>query len=327
MKVSIIGSTGRVGKSTALCLAEEETVSVLQLISRKESFERSKGELLDISDALAAKEVSVDLETSSDIRDVNDSKIIIITAGVPRKPNMERDDLAHVNGRIVAKYASEIGEFAQNSMILVVTNPVDVMTYVALKYSGFHPSKVFGLGNHLDSLRLKNYMAKHFNVHVSEVHTRVIGQHGPYMVPLISSTSIGGIPLEYYSKRDYFSGYKPFDLEGTIKKVINAGSNIISRKGATEYGPAFAISNIVKTVLNDEKRILTVSTLIDGEVADIRDVCLGVPVKLGKDGIEGIVPFLMDDSEREAFIEAAEFVKGSTVEVMRLLEEEGLKRC
>jgi len=324
MKVSIIGSTGRVGKSTALCLAEEETVSVLQLISRKESFERSEGELLDISDALAAKGVSVELETSSDIEDVHDSKIIIITAGIPRKPNMERDDLAHLNGRIVANYAAKIGKFAPDSMILVVTNPVDVMTYVALKYSGFHPSRVFGLGNHLDSLRLKNYMAKHFNVHVSEVHTRVIGQHGPYMVPLISSTSIGGIPLEYYSKRDYFSGYKPFDLKGTIEKVINAGSNIISKKGATEYGPAFAISNIVKTILNDEKRILTVSTLLEGEVVGVRDVCLGVPVKLGKNGIEGIVPFLMDNYEREAFLKAAKIVGASTREVMRILEEEGL---
>lgn len=324
MKVSIIGSTGRVGKSTALCLAEEETVSVLQLISRKESFERSEGELLDISDALAAKGVSVELETSSDIEDVHDSKIIIITAGVPRKPGMERDDLAPLNGRIVANYASRIGKFAPDSMILVVTNPVDVMTYVALKYSGFHPSRVFGLGNHLDSLRLKNYMARHFNVHVSEVHTRVIGQHGPYMVPLISSTSIGGIPLEYYSKRDYFSGYKRFDLKGTIEKVINAGSDIISRKGATEYGPAFAVSNIVKTILNDEKRILTVSTLLEGEVVGIRDVCLGVPVKLGKNGIEGIVPFLMDSYEREAFFKAAEVVGESTREVMRILEEEGL---
>lgn len=145
MKVSIIGSTGRVGKSTALCLAEEETVSTLQLISREESFERSKGELLDISDALAAKGVSVDLETSSDIRDVRNSKIIIITAGIPRKPNMERDDLAHVNGRIVATYASEIGKFAPDSMILVVTNPVDVMSYVALKYSGFHPKVGFSV--------------------------------------------------------------------------------------------------------------------------------------------------------------------------------------
>ncbi len=324
MKVSIIGSTGRVGKSTALCLAEEETVSTLQLISRKRSLERSRGELLDISDALAAKGVSVELETSADIEDVQDSKIIVITAGTPREPGMDREELGPINGQIVAKYASEISKFAPESMILVVTNPVDVMTYVALKYSGFHPSRVFGLGNHLDSLRLKNYMAEHFDVHVSEVHTRVIGQHGPYMVPLISSTSIGGIPLEYYSRKDYFSDHKPFDLNRTVEKLINAGSNIIDKKGATEYGPAFAISNIVKTILNDEKRILTISSLIRGEIENIKDVCLGAPVKLGRNGIEGIVPILMDSNEKRAFIKAAEVVKKLTDKVMGTLQNKDI---
>lgn len=322
MKVSIIGSTGRVGRATALCLAEEEAVKTLHLISRKESLEQNFGEVLDMSDALAAKGVSVKLENSADIENVHGSRIVVITAGVPRTADMDRDDLAFKNGRIVADYARQIARFAPDSIILVVTNPVDVMTYVALRYSGFHPSRVFGLGNHLDSLRLKNYMARHFNVHVSEVHTRVIGQHGPYMVPLISSTSIGGIPIEHYARRDYFSGYKKFDLKKTIDKVIHAGSNIIRRKGATEYGPAFAISNIVTTILNDERRILTVSTLMEGEIDGIRDVCLGVPVKLGKNGIEGVVPVLMDRDEREAFREAANHVRDSTRRVMEFLDEE-----
>ena len=322
MKVSIIGSTGRVGRATALCLAEEEAVNTLHLISREESLEQNIGEVLDMSDALAAKGVSVKLENSADIENIHGSRIVVITAGVPRTAEMDRDDLGFQNGKIVAEYARKIARFAPDSIILVVTNPVDVMTYVALRYSGFHPSRVFGLGNHLDSLRLKNYMARHFNVHVSEVHTRVIGQHGPYMVPLISSTSIGGIPIEHYARRDYFSGYKRFDLKKTIDKVINAGSNIISKKGATEYGPAFAISNIVKTILNDERRILTVSTLMEGEIDGIRDVCLGVPVKLGKKGIEGVVPVLMDRDEREAFREAADYVKSSTYRVMEFLEDE-----
>ncbi|MCK9151618.1 malate dehydrogenase [Methanobacterium alcaliphilum] len=320
MKVSIIGSTGRVGKAAALCLAEEHAVNTLQLISREESLDHNKGEVLDIYDALAAKGVSITIQTSSDVSDVQGSQVVVITAGAPRTPDMQRMELGSENAKIIADYAKKIAKAAPDTIILVVTNPVDVMTYVALKNSGFPSSRVFGLGNHLDSLRLRNYMAEHFKVHVSEVHTRVIGQHGPYMVPLISSTSIGGIPIEYYSARDYFTDYKSFNLKNTIEKVINAGSNIISKKGATEYGPAFAISNIVNTILNDEKKILTVSTLMEGEIDGIKDVCLGVPVKLGENGIEGIVPVQMDRDEREALQDAADFIKKSTDEIMKELE-------
>lgn len=320
MKVSIIGATGRVGRAAAFCLAEENSVNNLVLIAREESVDKIKGESLDIYDALAAKGVYVSIKTSSDLTDIKDSNVVVLSAGASRKPGMERIDLGTSNAKIVAEYSRKIAEVAPDSTILVITNPVDVMTYVALKASGFKKNKVFGLGNHLDSLRFKNYMAKHFHVHVSEIHTRIIGQHGPHMVPLISSTSIGGIPIEYYSAWDYFTGYKPFDIKKTIEKVKNAGSNIISKKGATEYGPAFAISNIVTTILNNEKKILTVSAYLDREIEGIEDVCLGVPVKLGIKGIDGILPIKMSEDERESFMKAAEVVKENTEEIMKHLD-------
>ena len=322
MKVSIIGATGRVGRAAAFCLAEENSVNKLVLISREESVDKIKGESLDIYDALAAKGVYVSIKTSSDLNSIEDSDVVVLTAGASRKPGMERADLGSINAKIVADYARKIAEISPDSIILVITNPVDVMTYVALKASGFSKNKVFGLGNHLDSLRFKNYMAKHFHVHVSEIHTRIIGQHGPNMVPLISSTSIGGIPIEYYSAWDYFTGYKPFDINETIETVKNAGNNIISKKGATEYGPAFAISNIVTTILNDERKILTVSAYLEGEIEGIDDVCLGVPVKLGVDGIEGILPIKMSEDERDSFIEAAKMVKEDTKKIMEDLDSE-----
>ena len=320
MKVSIIGATGRVGRAAAFCLAEENSVNKLVLIAREESVDKIKGESLDIYDALAAKGVYVSIKTSSDLNSIEGSDVVVLTAGASRRPGMEREDLGSLNAEIVADYSRKIAEIAPNSIILVITNPVDVMTYVALKASGFNKNKVFGLGNHLDSLRFKNYMAKHFHVHVSEIHTRIIGQHGPHMVPLISSTSIGGIPIEYYSAWDYFTGYKPFDIKKTIETVKNAGNNIISKKGATEYGPAFAISNIVTTVLNDERKILTVSAYLEGEIEGIDDVCLGVPVKLGIEGIEGILPIKMSDDERDSFIKAAEVVKKDTKKIMENLD-------
>ncbi|WP_414469529.1 malate dehydrogenase [Methanobacterium sp. ACI-7] len=316
MKVSIIGATGRVGRAAAFCLAEENSVNKLVLIAREKSLCKIEGESLDIYDALAAKGVHVSVKTSCDIEDIEGSSVVVLTAGASRKPGMEREDLGLKNAKIIAEYAKKIAEIAPDSIILVITNPVDVMTYVALKASGFKKEKVFGLGNHLDSLRFKTYIAKHFHVHVSEIHTRIIGQHGPHMVPLISSTSVGGIPIEYYSAWDYFTGYKPFDIKKTIESVKNAGSNIISKKGATEYGPAFAISNIVTTVLNDENKILTVSAYLEGEIEDINDVCLGVPVKLGIEGIKGILPIKMSKYERKSFLEAAEEVKKETDKIM-----------
>lgn len=320
MKVSIIGATGRVGRAAAFCLAEENSVNKLVLISREKSLGKIQGESLDIYDALAAKGVYVSIKTSSDLEDIRGSNVVVLSAGASRKPGMEREDLGTINAAIVAEYSKKIAEIAPDSIILVITNPVDVMTYVALKASGFKKEKVFGLGNHLDSLRFKNYMAKHFHVHVSEIHTRIIGQHGPHMVPLISSTSIGGIPIEYYSAWDYFTGYQPFDIKSTIENVKNAGSNIISKKGATEYGPAFAISNIVTTILNNENKILTVSAYLEGEIENIDDVCLGVPVKLGINGIKGILPIKMSEEERKSFLKAAEVVKEETKKLMKNLD-------
>lgn len=312
--MSVIGASGRVGRTAAFCLAEENMVSKLVLFAREESLEKIEGESLDMYDAMAAKEIRIKILSSCEMENLHDSDIVVITAGVPRTAGMSRSDIAIPNAKIVAEYARLVAEYSPNSIIMVVTNPVDVMTYVALKASGFDRNKVFGLGNHLDSLRLRNMLAKHFNIHVSEVHTRVIGEHGDHMVPLVSSTSIGGILIKNYA----LDG--TIDVEGMVKKVINAGSYVIDKKGSTEFGPAYAIANIISTILNDDKKILTVSAYLDGEIEDIKDVCLGVPVKLGINGIERIIPIKMSQNEIDAFKKAAKFVKKETDAVMKSLE-------
>lgn len=314
MKVSVIGASGKVGRTSAFCLAEENMVSKLVLFSREKSLPKIEGESLDMYDAMAAKDIRISIVASSEMENLHDSDVVVIAAGVPRREGMSRSEIAIPNAKVIAEYSRMVAKYSPNSIILVVTNPVDVMTYVALKASGFDRSKVFGLGNHLDSLRLRNMLAKHFNIHVSEIHTRVIGEHGDHMVPLVSSTSIGGILLKNYA----LGG--TIDIEGMVKKVINAGSYVIGKKGSTEFGPAYAIANIISTVLNDEKKILTVSAYLDGEIEGIKDVCLGVPVKLGINGIERIIPIKMSDNETEAFKSAAEFVKKRTDEVMKTLK-------
>ncbi|BDZ69361.1 malate dehydrogenase [Methanobacterium ferruginis] len=309
MKVSVIGASGRVGKAAAFCLAEESVVSEMVLLSREKSLDQIQGEALDMNDAMAAKDIRVSITPSCNFEDMAGSKIVVITAGVPRTADMTRMDVAIPNAKIISEYSRLVAKYAPESIILVVTNPVDVMTYVAYKASGFPRNRVIGLGNHLDSLRLKNVIARHFNIHVSEIHTRIIGEHGEHMVLLLSSTSVGGILV------DDFPQYQSFDVDEIVEKVKNAGSYVINKKGATEYGPAFAIANIVKTVLNDEKRILTLTTFLDGEIYGVSDVCLGVPVKLGANGVERIIKVKMNEDELNSFKIAGKAVKESTEKV------------
>ena len=187
------------------------------------------------------------------------------------------------------------------------------MTTVALKASGFNKMKVIGVGNHLDSLRLKNYFSRMVNINGSEVHTRVVGEHGENMVPLLSSTTIGGIPLKYFVE------YVDMDVISLLQQLRNAGKTIISKKGATEYGPAFAISNIISTIITDTHKVLTVSCYLDGEVEGVEGVSLGVPAVTSKNGIAVIVPIHMSDYEKKSFIKAAETIRETTKHVNETL--------
>ena len=311
VKVSILGATGVIGKNVAFTLARADTVDEIVLFSRPESIDKAKGESYDMYDALAAEDIDCRLSPSSDYNDIVGSDIVLITAGTPRQEGMSRMDLAVPNAQIVRNYAEKIAEYAPDSIILIATNPVDVMTTIALEASGFKKSRVIGIGNHLDSLRLKAYFSRQINVNSSEVHTRVIGEHGEHMVPLLSSTTIGGIPLKYFLKS------VDMDVPRLINRLRNAGNTIISKKGATEYGPAFAISNLISTIITDSHKVLTVSTYLDGQIEDVSDVSLGVPVVLSKKGIAMIVPIHMNDYEKMRFKEAAESVREVTEEVKK----------
>ena len=313
VKVSIFGSTGTIGKNVAFTLAREDTVDEIVLFARPESVEKARGESFDMYDALAAEDIDCRLTPSSDFQDLKNSAIVLITAGIPREEGMNRRDLALPNAKIVDKYAKEISKHAPDAIILVATNPVDVMTTVAFKASGFDKKRVIGIGNHLDSLRLKAYFSRQININSSEVHTRVIGEHGDHMVPLLSSTTIGGIPLKYFVKS------VDMEVPRLVNRLKKAGNTIISKKGATEYGPSFAISNLISTIITDSHKVLTVSNYLEGEVGDVWNVSLGVPAVLSKKGIAMIVPIHMNDLELHEFKEAAKVVKQTTDEVLQSL--------
>ena len=298
-KVSILGATGVIGKNVAFTLARADTVDEIVLFAREGSIEKAKGESFDMYDALAAEDIDCKLTPSSQFSDIANSDIVLITAGAPRKEGMKRLDLAIPNAEIVRDYAEKIAVHAPDSIILIATNPVDVMTTIALEASGFDKTKVIGIGNHLDSLRLKTYFSKQININSSEVHTRVIGEHGDHMVPLLSSTTIGGIPLKYFIQS------VDIDIPKLISRLRKAGNTIISKKGATEYGPSYAISNLISTIISDSHKILTVSTYLNGEIAGVDGVSLGVPVVLSKKGIVMIVAIHMNDYEENKFKQAS----------------------
>ena len=314
VKVSIIGATGIIGKNVAFTLAREDTVDEIVMFSRPKSLDKAKGETYDMYDALAARDIDCKLTPTSDFEDIAGSHIVLIAAGIHREKGMKRLDLAVPNAKIVDYYSRKIAEFSPESIILVATNPVDVMTTVALKASGFKKSKVIGVGNHLDSLRLKNYFSRQIDINSSEVHTRVIGEHGDHMVPLLSSTTIGGIPLKYFVE------YVNLDITGLVEQLKHAGNTIISKKGATEYGPAFAISNLMSTIITDSHKVLTVSNYLDGEIEMVEGVSLGVPAVISKKGVAMIVPIHMNHIEKKEFYEAANTVKQATDEVYENLD-------
>lgn len=311
-KVSILGSTGTIGKNVAFTLARMDTVDEIVMFSRPQSLNRVKGETYDMYDALAARDIDCKLTPTCDFNEIRGSDIVLIAAGIHREPGMNRLDLAIPNAKIVQCYAKKVAEYSPDSIILVATNPVDVMTTIALESSGFDKMRVIGVGNDLDSLRLKNYFSRKVNINSSEVHTRVVGEHGNHMVPLLSSTSIGGIPLKYFH-------YPDLNVRALVEQLKNAGNTIISKKGATEYGPAFAISNLISMMITDSHKVLTVSCYLEGEVEGVENVSLGVPAVTSKKGIAMIVPVHMNDFEKKAFLDAAEVVRDTTDKVKKSL--------
>lgn len=313
-KVTIIGATGNVGMFAAHTVSRIPYVSEMLLVGRPGREDFLAGCCRDLSDSFAARGTHVQLSYSTSLADGEGSDIIICTAGIPRRPGQDRNDLAFENAKIVADVARTIGRCSPDAILFIVTNPVDVMTAVALKYSGFQPGRVFGLGTHLDSMRLKSQIAQYFRVHVSEVHTRIIGEHGESMVPLWSSTTIGGIQIRNLPT---FSGLPAREM---VDAVRTSGQTIIRDKGATVYGPGEAIATLVRTILGDENRILTVSSYITSQIHGIGDVCIGVPARINRNGIFPI-PIRLEEDEVIGFRESVQKIRKITTEVMERLEE------
>jgi len=297
-KVSIIGA-GNVGSTTAMMIAQEGLADVV-LLDVAQNIARAKA--LDISHALAAQSRDARVWAADNFSGIGASDIVIITAGFPRKPGMSRDDLLKANADVVKGVAKEIKKHAPAAIVIVVTNPLDVMTYLAYKITGFSNSRVFGMAGVLDSARFVDFIAEKLKAKRSDIETMVLGSHGSLMVPVLSHTKIGGKPLA-----ELLTQAQIAELAELTK---NAGAQIVSLlgTGSAYYGPAASVARMVKAVLANSKTTHCVCAYLQGQYG-IRDVYLGTPCVLGKKGIETVVELKLSPQESELFSKAAEAVK------------------
>jgi malate dehydrogenase len=319
-KVTIIGATGRVGQYAALSISRIPYIRDIQLYGRDGSQAILDGISRDLIDSFAATGTDSTVRWSCELADMRGSDVVIIAAGLARRPDQDRLDLAQENARIVADLSVHIRKYASEAMIMMVTNPVDIMTSVALRYSGMRPNRVFGLGTHLDSMRLKSLIASFFKVHVSEVHTRIIGEHGESMVPLWSATTIGGIQI---SNLPTFGNLPIGEIMDTVR---SSGQQIIASKGSTVWGPGEAIATIIRTILGNENRILTLSAYIKSEVHNIGDVCIGVPALINRSGVFPVT-IRLDPLEVHAFQASVERIRFLTEQVLSHIELKDNSPC
>ena len=284
--ISIIGA-GKIGSSAAFNILRYRLDDVV-LIDIAENL--AKGEALDMMQAAPAIEFDGKIRGTSDYSEMEGSEVVIITAGQARQPGMTRVDLASKNAKIVKSIVKEVVKYASDCKLMLVTNPVDIMTYVAYKESGFERKRVFGMGNILDTLRFRSYIARELSVSREDVRALVIGEHGDSMVPLVESASVSGIPIAQLMTKE--------QIEKVVSLTITSGSDVIKLKGATTYAPAAVIAIMTDAILKGRNRVMSVSTILEGEYG-ISDVSIGVPVVLGKNGIERILELkLMPETEK-----------------------------
>jgi malate dehydrogenase len=274
--ISIIGA-GKVGSAAAFNILRYR-ISDVVLIDIFENL--AKGEALDMMQTAPAIEFDGKIKGTSDFSEMEGSEIVIITAGEARKPGMTRIDLANKNARIVKSLVKEVVRYAPECKLMLVTNPVDIMTYIAYKESGFERNRVFGMGNILDALRFRSHIALELNVSREDVRALVIGEHGDSMVPLVEYASVSGIPITCLLRKK--------QIEKIVNLTITSGSDIIKLKGSTTYAPAAVIGIMADAILRGRNRVMGVSTYLQGEYG-FSDVSIGVPVILGRNGVEKIL--------------------------------------
>ncbi len=295
--ISIVGA-GRVGSAAAFNILRFRISNVV-LVDVVENL--AQGEALDMMQAAPAIEFDGRVIGTHDFSKMEGSEVVVIVAGVGRKPGMTRIDLVNENARIVKSAVKKVARYAPNCKLIIVTNPVDVMTYIAYKESGFDKNRVFGMGNTLDTMRFRSYIAMELNVSREDVRALVIGEHGDSMVPLVDYASVSGIPI-----KNLLTTKK---IERIVNLTRTSGTEVIKLKGATIHAPGVVIAIMVDAVLRGRNRVMSVSTYLEGEYGQ-SNVSIGVPVVLGRNGVEKILKLKLKPKTQEQFENSASIVRG-----------------
>jgi len=299
-KVSIIGA-GMTGSTTAHWLAERELADLV-LVDVVEGM--PQGKALDLQEALPVIGKDVSVVGSNDYEQTAGSDIVIITAGLPRKPGMSRDDLLFANADIMRKATEETIHRSPEAIFIILTNPLDSMAYLAMKVAGVEPHRVIGQAGILDSARMRAFVAMELGVSVENVHCYVLGGHGDEMVPLTRTSNVAGVPLEDVLPADR--------LAAIVERTRKGGGEIVSllKTGSAYYAPSAAITQMVEAILKDKHLIVPASAYLQGEYG-LRDIFFGVPVQLGRKGVEKIIEYQLRPEERAALEKSAQGVAES----------------
>lgn len=307
-KATVVGG-GYVGATTAMRLIEKELADVV-LVDVLDGI--PAGKALDLAEAAPIEKHDAKIiGVTGDYSDAKDSDIVIITAGIPRKPGMSRDDLLSTNMGIMRSVTKEVAAVAPYAILIIVSNPLDAMCHVAYDVSGFPKNRVIGMAGVLDSARFRTFMAMELNVSVENTHAFVLGGHGDTMVPLPRYSTVAGIPITELMPAER--------IEALVERTRSGGAEIVGllKTGSAYYAPASAAVEMAEAILKDKKKILPCAAYLQGEYG-IQNLFIGVPVKLGQNGVEEIIEIELTDEEKEALNRSAEAVRKLVDDMKRL---------
>jgi malate dehydrogenase len=310
-KISIIGA-GNVGATCAHWCAAGELGDVV-LLDVPQTEDMPKGKALDLMQASPIIGFDSKVIGTNDYADTADSDVVVVTAGIARKPGMSRDDLLATNAKIVSSVSQSIKETSPNSIVIVVSNPLDAMVQRAFQVTGFEPAKVIGQAGVLDTARYRTFLAMELGVSVEDISAMLMGGHGDTMVPIASCTSVGGIPVSQL--------IKPERLEEIVSRTRSGGAEIVSllKTGSAYYAPAAATMQMVEAIVRDKKRLIPCAAYCDKEYG-VGGYYVGVPVILGSGGVEKIIELSLTAQEKEGFQKSVDAVKSLVASMTKLLE-------
>jgi malate dehydrogenase len=316
MKITVVGAGGNVGATVSLTIAQRDFASEVVLVDleRKENdktFYPSKGRGLDQWQTAPIHGFDTRLKGTTDYADTKNSDICVITAGIPRRPGMSRDDLLSINAKIVESVTKELVKYSPDTIIIVVSNPLDLMTHVAWKASGLPKEKVMGMAGILDTARYRAFLAEALDVSPKDIQAVILGGHGDTMVPLPRYTTVAGIPVTQLIDKA--------TLDAIIERAKVGGGELVGLMGTSAwYAPGAAAAQMVEAIALNQNRIFPCAVQLSGEYG-ISDLFVGVPVKLGKGGIKQIIEIELDADEKAMLDNSAEAVRGLMVDLERIL--------